>query len=94
MQDAVEIASPEAADLLARLDQEPDQAAALDPAIEIAHLITNSAQRRMTAVLAGPNPPTDVADVRRLIDQVREESAGSEAAAQLLGWLEGQDEER
>jgi hypothetical protein len=32
--------------------------------------------------------------VRRLIDEVREQSAGSEAAAQLLGWLEGQDEER
>jgi DNA primase len=94
VQDAIEIATPEAADLLARLDQEADQAAALDPSVEIGHLITNAAQRRLAALLAGPNRPTDVADVRRLIDEVREQSAGSEAAAQLLGWLEGQDEER
>ncbi len=92
--DAIEIATPEAADLLARLDQEADQAAALDPSVEIGHLITNAAQRRLASLLAGPNRPTDVADVRRLIDEVREQSAGSEAAAQLLGWLEGQDEER
>jgi hypothetical protein len=94
VQDAIEIATPEAADLLARLDQEADQAAALDPSVEIGHLITNAAQRRLAALLAGPNRPTDVTDVRRLIDEVREQSAGSEAAAQLLGWLEGQDEER
>ncbi|HMK12474.1 MAG TPA: hypothetical protein VK461_12870, partial [Acidimicrobiales bacterium] len=94
LQDAIDIASPEAADLLARLDQEPDQAAALDAAVEIGHLITNAAQRRLTAILAGPNRPTDVADVRRLIDEVREQTARSEAAAQLLGWIEGQDEER
>ncbi|HTN78388.1 MAG TPA: DNA primase [Acidimicrobiales bacterium] len=94
LQDAIDVASPEAADLLARLDQEPDQAAALDPAVEIGHLITNAAQRRLTAILAGPNRPTDVADVRRLIDEVREQGARSEAAAQLLGWIEGQDEER
>jgi DNA primase len=91
--DAIEVASPEAADLLARLDQEADQAAVLDPGVEIAHLITNAAQRRLTAMLAGPDRPSDVSDVRRLIDEVREASAGSEAAAQLLGWLEGQDRE-
>ena len=91
--DAIEAASPEAADLLARLDQEADQAAVLDPSVEIGHLITNAAQRRLTAMLAGPDRPTDVSDVRRLIDDVREGSAGSEAAAQLLGWLEGQDRE-
>ena len=50
--DAIEVASPEAAELLARLDQQPDQAAALDPAVEIGHLITNAAQRRLTALLA------------------------------------------
>ena len=94
VQDAIDVASPEAADLLARLDQEADQASQLDPAVEIGHLITNAAQRRLAALLAGPNRPTDVADVRRLIDEVREQGAGSEAAAQLLGWLEGQDEER
>ncbi len=91
--DAIEVASPEAADLLARLDQEADQAAVLDPGVEIGHLITNAAQRRLTAMLAGPDRPSDVSDVRRLIDEVREASAGSEAAAQLLGWLEGQDRE-
>ncbi len=91
--DAIEVASPEAADLLARLDQEADQAAVLDPGVEIGHLITNAAQRRLTAMLAGPDRPSDVSDVRRLIDEVREGSAGSDAAAQLLGWLEGQDRE-
>jgi hypothetical protein len=91
--DAIEVASPEAAELLARLDQEADQAAVLDPGVEIGHLITNAAQRRLTAMLAGPDRPSDVSDVRRLIDEVREGSAGSEAAAQLLGWLEGQDRE-
>ena len=65
----------------------------LDPSVEIGHLITNAAQRRLSAMLAGPDRPTDVSDVRRLIDDVREGSAGSEAAAQLLGWLEGQDRE-
>ena len=93
VQDAIDVASPEAADLLARLDQEADQAAVLDPGVEIGHLITNAAQRRLAAMLAGPDRPSDVSDVRRLIDEVREESAGSEAAAQLLGWLEGQDRE-
>ena len=93
VQDAIDVASPEAADLLARLDQEADQAGVLDPGVEIGHLITNAAQRRLAAMLAGPDRPSDVSDVRRLIDEVREESAGSEAAAQLLGWLEGQDRE-
>ena len=36
--------------------QEADQAAALDPAVEIGHLITNAAQRRLAAILAGPEP--------------------------------------
>jgi DNA primase len=91
--EAIEVASPEAAELLARLDQEADQAAVLDPGVEIGHLITNAAQRRLAAMLAGPDRPSDVSDVRRLIDEVREGNAGSDAAAQLLGWLEGQDRE-
>ena len=94
LQDAVDAAGPEAADLLARLDQQPDQASALDPPIEISHLITSAAQRRLTALLAGPDRPTDVGDVRRLIEEAGEDGAGSDAAAQLLGWIEGHDEER
>ena len=44
--------------------------------------------------LAGPDRPTDVGDVRRLIEEAAEGGAGSDAAAQLLGWIEGHDEER
>ncbi len=98
VQDAIEVGrAAEAADLLRRLDQEADQAATLDPADRDR---ASDHERRRNAELAArargaeTDRPTS-RDVRSgSIDDVPRTRCGSEAAAQLLGWLEGQDEER
>lgn len=94
IRDAIDTAPPEAAALLARLDQRADDAAEFDdPAREAGHLIAVVAERRLEQTRADHDTyATLVGWLKPRIEQVRADGAGSEAGSQLLTWLDGRNE--
>jgi DNA primase len=90
---ALEIADPEARELLERAAVADVDA---DPQVEARSLITAAVRRELArrTHLTDPDSMRETSDAQRMIKELDQTTATQEAAEALLGWLERRSEER